>query len=106
MACLWVAAPMKPDHVFRPSVGFAPWGVNKSSGTEQVALLPDIWPEWLRERAEEEGVPVPFARAFDLGGDATAGGSVSCRLLGLVKLTHHGAGYFSGPATHWNVEGT
>ena len=106
MACLWFAAPVKPEHVFRPSVGFAPWGVDKSSGTEQVALLPNIWPVWLRERAEEEGVLVPLAGAYDLGGDATAGGSVSCRLLGLVKLTHHGALYFSGPATRWNVEGT
>ena len=27
------------------------------------------------------------------------------RLLGLVKVTHRGAGYYIGPATHWNVEG-
>ena len=104
MACLWVVAPEGADHVFRASVGFAPWGVNESSGTETVSLLPDMWPEWLRTRAEEEGVhvPVKWAKKF-VGGIK---GSVSCQLLGLMKLTHHDAGYFAGPVTRWNDEGT
>ena len=109
MACLWFAAPEKTDHVLRSSVGFAPWGANERTGTERMWLLRDMWPELLRTRAEEEGVHVPVITTKNPSEgreDAGVSGSLSCRLLGLMKLTHHGAEYFSGPATHWNGEGT
>ena len=104
MAFMWVAAPQRFEHICRATVRFAQWGGTVESDPERVEIGLAQWPSWLCDRAEEAGVQLPpVKRLHHVKVDASRDGF---QLLGLVKLTHFGAQYYTGPASHWTIEGT
>ena len=84
MACMWVAAPARFDHVFRLSLQFGQWGGSEFERVDFNELVLAQWPSWLCERAEEIGVQLPPSKKTYSSG-VCAGDQF--HLLGLVKLT-------------------
>ena len=103
MACMWVAAPARFDHVFRVSLQFGQWGGSDFEKVDFNELVLAQWPSWLCERAEEIGVQLPPSKKTYSSG-VCAGDKF--HLLGLVKLTRRGAQYYTGPASQFTNEGT
>ena len=106
MAAIWLATARCHGGriTIRPSVGHTGPSIARDGDDEtlprtDLALEPKNWPDWLATRADAAGIPLPKANGANKDQARNPVMHDGVDIVGLAKLTPHGARPWTGPLT-------